>query len=89
MFLMVSLAALTMRRKQPEAERPYRMPGGFGMSALAVAISLALLLLVIAEPLINKGRPAQDIWVLLLWMGLGFAIRSLRRGAPPTERNVQ
>ncbi len=63
-FVIVCAAVLIMRRKHPEAERPFRAP--FGMLTPILGIALCLLLMF--------SLPAENWWRLFIWLAIGFVI---------------
>jgi APA family basic amino acid/polyamine antiporter len=80
-FVIVCAAVLIMRRRHPEAERPFRAPGGAAVPVLGIFSCLVLMF----------SLPAEN-WVrLAVWLTIGLAIyfaygarRShLRTGAGP------
>ncbi len=90
-FLGVALSLLKMRRTFPQANRPYRLPGGKGVACLA-AIGSLLILVAMVVP----GSPEVLVWPLE-WMillalclcGLVFWITGSRqrRETDEAERN--
>ena len=56
-FLGVSMSVLALRRKRPDLPRPYRIPGGGIVPAIAAAGSLAMLAVMIVP-----GSPAALAW---------------------------
>lgn len=89
-FLGVSLSAARLRRAAPDLARPYRMPGGGIVPALAAAGSL-----LICGALALPWSPARLRWPLewllfggwcLLGAVLWRAARSLREALPEPER---
>ncbi len=81
-YVFVAAAFLTLRRREPDLDRPYRAPGGrvTGLLALLLALALAALYL--------PGSPSGLIWpqewgLVLIWfvagLGLVAATRLARR----------
>jgi basic amino acid/polyamine antiporter, APA family len=84
-FVIVCAAVLVMRRKHPEAERPFRVP----------FVPLVPVLGILSCLLLMFSLPSENWLRLFLWLGLGFVIYSLygrrhsllaRRLAPPREK---
>jgi len=63
-FVIVCAAVLIMRRKHPEAERPFRAP--FVPFVPVMGILSCLLLMF--------SLPEENWWRLIVWLGLGFLI---------------
>lgn len=69
-FIMVTWSFLILRKKEPDLERPYKVPYGafVGISALVLSIGMGLLYL--------PGSPAALIWpqewgIIIAWVILG------------------
>ncbi len=89
-FLGVAFSVMTLRRRFPDATRPYRIPGGATIPAIAVAGSLFILAVMIIP-----GSPAALTWpieivILAAFAALGIvfwlAARKLRQQVPERER---
>lgn len=83
-FALVSGGVWWLRRTQPEAERPFRVPAIGLVASLSMAACLGLML----------GLPPQT-WVRFgVWLGVGLGVyalygrRHLRRGLPPSPLAV-
>jgi APA family basic amino acid/polyamine antiporter len=63
-FVIVCAAVLIMRKTHPDAERPFRAPGGSASPILGIALCLMLMF----------GLPAQNWLRLLVWLAIGIAI---------------
>jgi basic amino acid/polyamine antiporter, APA family len=63
-FVIVCTAVLIMRRTHPDAERPFRAPGGLLTPILGVALCLMLMF----------SLPVENWWRLLIWLLIGFVI---------------
>ena len=58
-FLGVALSLVRLRKRFPDLERPYRMPGGNGLAWIAAAGSLFILLV-----MLTPGSPGMLVWPL-------------------------
>lgn len=82
-YATVALAFLVLRRREPELERPYRVPAGRLVGASALLLSLLLIGLYL------PGSPAALRWpeewaIVALWAALGaalLAVATRRRSA--------
>lgn len=63
-FVIVCAAVLIMRKKYPNAERPFRCPGVPVIPVLGILSCLMLMF----------SLPTANWWRLLVWLGLGFLI---------------
>lgn len=90
-FLGVALSLVKLRRRYPDVERPYRVPGGLVIPYLAVAGSLGIL-----AAMIVPGSPAALVWprevmILGVVIGLGMVFwrsgEKMRRGVSEEERS--
>jgi APA family basic amino acid/polyamine antiporter len=63
-FVIVCAAVLIMRKKHPEAERPFRAPFVPLVPILGIATCLLLMF----------SLPAENWWRLIIWLLLGFGI---------------
>jgi APA family basic amino acid/polyamine antiporter len=63
-FVIVCAAVLIMRKTNPDAERPFRVP--FYPLTPILGILTCLLLMF--------SLPAENWWRLIIWMGIGFLI---------------
>jgi APA family basic amino acid/polyamine antiporter len=64
-FLGVALSLIQLRKKFPDLERPYRMPGGNALAYVAAAGSLFILCVMLVP-----GSPSMLVWPLE-WLILG------------------
>ncbi len=90
-FISTCLGLLTLRFKQPDRRRPYRVPGGKITAAVAVLASIGMLGLTIYQPYLSAGRSFPLEWGILLgWAALGtvfwIAARPLRNSVSSEER---
>lgn len=70
-WLMVSLSFIILRKKDPNLERPFRLPGGTTIGWIAVIMSVGVGILYL------PGMPSALIWpnewlIVILWAILGF-----------------
>jgi APA family basic amino acid/polyamine antiporter len=63
-FVIVCAAVLIMRKKHPEANRPFRCPGSPVVPILGIVMCLLLMF----------SLPAANWWRLIAWLALGFVI---------------
>jgi APA family basic amino acid/polyamine antiporter len=63
-FVMVCIAVIIMRIKHPEAERPFRAPGGMLTPVLGIITCLILMF----------SLAAHNWWRLFGWLAIGFVI---------------
>jgi APA family basic amino acid/polyamine antiporter len=63
-FVLVSLGVIVLRLREPERERPFRVPG-YPVTPLLSAGCCILLML---------GLPASNWWRFAIWLALGLAI---------------
>lgn len=63
-FVMVCVSVLIMRKKHPEADRPFKTPWFPVIPILGILTSLLLMF----------ALPVENWWRLLIWLGIGFAI---------------
>jgi basic amino acid/polyamine antiporter, APA family len=63
-FVIVCSAVLIMRKKHPEAERPFRCPWVPFVPIMGILTCLLLMF----------SLPAANWWRLFAWLGLGFGI---------------
>lgn len=73
-YVMVCAAVLRMRRVAPNAQRPFRLPGGTPAVATIILGATAMAVFVIAEPALHwSGIPAE--WMLFgIWGLIGVAV---------------
>jgi APA family basic amino acid/polyamine antiporter len=64
-FALVSVGVIILRRRRPEMQRKFRVPGSPVVPALSALGSVALIL---------KGLPLLTIAFYLLWLALGLAV---------------
>lgn len=74
-WMLTSFSLVKLRKSEPNAERPYKIPGGSATGMFAsIVMTLVLLLLLIPFP----GNPAfmgnQPLLLFVCWMVLGFAL---------------
>jgi len=88
-FLMVALAFVALRIKEPDMERPFRAPGGkaLGIAAAVASVGLGVLYM--------PGMPAALVpqeWVIVgLWWiaGIVFMVRlPAIKGSPDAEEHL-
>ena len=83
-YAAVAACFLVLRRREPELDRPYRVPAGTFVGSAALLLSIGLVLLYL------PGSPAALLWpeewaIVLGWIVLGAAlvlVRSGRSGRP-------
>ena len=63
-FLIVCTAVPIMRRTQPNARRPFRVPLGPVFPILGILSCLLLMF----------SLPVENWWRLIIWLGIGLAI---------------
>jgi amino acid transporter len=63
-FVIVCAAVLIMRKKYPDAERPFRCPWVPVVPILGILSCLMLMF----------SLPTENWWRLIVWLGLGFLI---------------
>ena len=63
-FLIVCVSVFIMRHTHPEAERPFRAPGGLATPILGVLFCLLLMF----------SLPVENWWRLFIWLLAGFVI---------------
>ena len=63
-FVIVCASVLIMRRTQPDAERPFRAPGGLATPILGILFCVVLMF----------SLPVENWWRLLIWLLAGFVI---------------
>ena len=82
-LIVVNLAVVQSRRKHPDVERPFRVPGVPWVPAIAVAANLALLVNVETKSLV-LGLGAQVVGAIfwVAWKSLGPAEEKLEAEAP-------
>jgi len=85
-YLVTSLGVLRLRRTDPGRTRPYRIPAGVTISALASAASLFLLISSLRQHWIDaKGSFPLEWVVILAWSVIGFL---LYRQAEPARAGL-
>lgn len=89
-FALVSLGVIRLRKTRPDAERPYRVPGGVVTASAAVVASLTFAYLAFTSPYqAGEGIPLEW-WVLSVGVVLGavlwFAGRNARNRIDESER---
>ena len=71
-YSMVAASFLILRKKEPELERPYKVPFGNAVGIAALILSLGLSLLYL------PGSPSALIWqewtIIVGWMALGVVL---------------
>jgi APA family basic amino acid/polyamine antiporter len=71
-FLVTCLAVIRLRRRAPQRERPFRVPGGTLTAWVGVAGSLISLLLSLYQPWKDAGGGVPLEWIVLgAWVALG------------------
>jgi amino acid transporter len=72
-YFFTCLSVIKLRRNQPQALRPYRIPGGIAVAAMGVVFSVAIFFLTIYEPYRNSRGAVPLEWVfILVWAALGI-----------------
>lgn len=86
-WLLVSIAFLVLRYREPEMERPLKLPGGYLVGVVAVGITLFFVGLYL------PGSPSALAWpewlIVLAWVGLGVVLVAVTDGgseAPGEEK---
>ena len=77
-YAMVAWSFLVLRKKEPNLQRPYRVPFGRLVGSLALALSLGLGVLYL------PGSPAALLWpqewgIIILWSMLGAVLYASSR----------
>lgn len=77
-YAMVAWSFLVLRKKEPNLQRPYRVPFGRLVGSLALALSLGLGMLYL------PGSPAVLLWpqewgIIILWSMLGAVLYASSR----------
>jgi APA family basic amino acid/polyamine antiporter len=89
-YLVACLAALRLRKTDPDAPRPYRIPGGVPTAWAGVAASLMLLGVSLIQPFVAAGKPPVEWLVLGIWgavaLAIWFASTKSRRSIGEDER---
>jgi amino acid transporter len=90
-YFFTCLSIIKLRRNQPQAHRPYRMPGGTAMAATGIVFSVAIFFLTIYEPYRNSRGAVPLEWIfILVWAALGLlfwvAARKIRAQVSEEER---
>ena len=89
-FLGVALSLIQLRKKFPDLERPYRMPGGNALAYVAAAGSLFILFVMLVP-----GSPSRLVWPLewlilgtlsITGIGFWFAARGYRQRVSEDDR---
>lgn len=75
-WLLVCVSFLVLRHREPEMERPFRVPAGYATGAFALALSAFFVFLYL------PGGPSALIWpyewlIVLLWVLLGVFLFAL------------
>ena len=84
--LILEFAALVaLRMREPNLERPFRVPGGTAGAALLGLAPLALLGLALWDCRLEPVGPLSSLSLGALLMGLGPVVYSLRRRAVPVR----
>lgn len=68
-FLLVSLAVIILRIREPERERPFKVPGGKIGGFVFPSLSVAIILL-----LIVKGGSTSTLFRVIAWLSLGLVV---------------
>jgi len=72
-FFLICLGLIKMRRQRPDAERPYRTPGGRITAAFGSVISLFVFGLSLYQPyILSKGKFPLEWGIILGWSVLGI-----------------
>lgn len=91
-WFLTSASALRLRQKEPQANRPYKMPGGRAMAAFAtITMGIVLVLLFVPGNPVYMGLEPAIIFVA--WMVLGavfyLSCSSQRKQVPQNEREAK
>jgi len=71
-FALVVLAVGRLRRRDPERPRPFRVPGGRPVIALAATASMGLFVTALYDPWQAAGGRLPNEWiVLIVWIAVG------------------
>ena len=91
-WLLTSASAVRLRQKEPEAKRPYKMPGGIGMAIFAtVMMGIVLVLLFVPGNPVYMGL--EPILIFVGWMVIGavfyLSCSAARAQVPIKEREAK
>ncbi|MPZ60053.1 MAG: amino acid permease [Propionibacteriales bacterium] len=90
-FFMVALSFVVLRRREPEMERPFEVPGGTPVGVVAAVLSIGLAVLYLPGMQAALAWPYEWVIVGLWWaLGLVFVLRvpSVPPG-PDAEREIR
>ncbi|WP_306061717.1 APC family permease [Natronococcus wangiae] len=79
-WFLVAVSFLVLRRREPEMDRPYRVPAGYAVGAAAFVLTAFLIFLYL------PGGPSELVWpyewvIVFAWTGLGLVLFSLSPAA--------
>jgi basic amino acid/polyamine antiporter, APA family len=79
-YVLACASVLRLRRTAPDAERPFRVPGGTPLIWIVAVITTAMAVFIILEPWL-EGQSLPVEWILFVaWAALGGLVWMLRRG---------
>lgn len=79
LFVVTCAALILLRRRLPAAPRPYRLPGGIPMAAIALLASATLVVLSVYLPYAESGAVPVEWLILASWLLVGGVSRWARR----------
>lgn len=78
-YVLACAIVLRLRRTAPDAERPFRVPGGTGVVWFTAVITGGMALFIILEPWLD-GQSVPVEWILFVaWAAIGGGVWMLRR----------
>ncbi|MBP1758182.1 MAG: steT 2 [Firmicutes bacterium] len=90
-WFLTSASAMRLRKTAPDAHRPYKMPGGFGMATFAtVAMAIILVLLFVPGNPVYMGMEAIVIFIGWMLLGVVFYLScsGQRKSVTQAEREA-
>lgn len=89
-WLLVAIAFVVLRKREPEMERPFRTPGGYVTGGIAIVLAGGLSLLYL--PGMPAALAAPEWSIILVWVVIGafllVRIPSVSPGADAEERLI-
>lgn len=86
-WMITSFCVVRLRQTEPDAERPYRIPGGSVTAWFsAIVMTILFILLFVPNNPVNMGRTA--IILFIVWMALGlvmYLVSAKERNKVPEE----